>query len=370
MAIAFLWQLMLVYGLYNGNWTSLFHHGREQRVPPLSVFQDRYIFKTAYDGQEYRIVAHDPFLQRGFEKYLDVPAARYGRILIPALAYFGGLGSDTAIDAAFIAIILIFAGLATYWGARLANFYGYHSSWGMLALFIPGALSGVERCTVDISLIALTLAFGLYLLTGEQWKLYVVIALAPLARETGFALPLGCMVVEAWHRRWRRAAWFATALLPGIAWTLFVRSNVSIPNVQHLTLIPMDGLWASLLHPIMLEGYRASAWIATVLYYLAVAGAFWAIYLVVRHFRSNAKTPAGWAMFAFTLVAVFAHADGLWLLVYHFGRALAPLLVLLFLEGLRRKERFYALPMLAVIPGATFATFANAGQLLGQLIRK
>jgi hypothetical protein len=45
-------------------------------------------------------------------------------------------------------------------------------------------------------------------------------------------------------------------------------------------------------------------------------------------------------------------------------------LVLLFLEGLRRKERFYALPMLAVIPGATFATFANAGQLLGQLIRK
>jgi hypothetical protein len=104
-------------------------------------------------------------------------------------------------------------------------------------------------------------------------------------------------------------------------------------------------------------------------YYLAVAGALLGFFLAMRNFVSNPATPAGCAMFTFTVAVVFAHVSGLWVSVYHFGRVIAPLLVLLFLEGLRRKERVYTMPMLAIIPGSGFATLANAGQLLRELIR-
>ena len=45
-----------------------------------------------FDGQFYHYMAHDPLLTHGMAGAVDLPRLRYGRILVPALAYAVAFG--------------------------------------------------------------------------------------------------------------------------------------------------------------------------------------------------------------------------------------------------------------------------------------
>src|SRR5579863_2553356 len=94
------WLCLTVQRNYGGHWNALFMTGGNFGAPAGVEFQDTYVFAGSYgyDGQFYRVIAHDPWLQRGF--YLDSPRLRYRRILVPALAYAFALGRGRLIDAA------------------------------------------------------------------------------------------------------------------------------------------------------------------------------------------------------------------------------------------------------------------------------
>src|ERR1035441_4438181 len=112
------WQITLVYSLYGGNWSALFYHGTDAGgVPNEPAFQNTYVFPDGFgfDGQYYRIIAHDPFLTRGYIGHIDMPMMRYRRILVPLMAFALACGRQPYIDAGFIATMLLFFFLGVYW---------------------------------------------------------------------------------------------------------------------------------------------------------------------------------------------------------------------------------------------------------------
>ena len=44
----------------------------------------RFTGTIGYDGQWYHLMAHDPLMKRNYQIYMDHPALRYPRILMPA----------------------------------------------------------------------------------------------------------------------------------------------------------------------------------------------------------------------------------------------------------------------------------------------
>jgi len=223
LALVLLWQFLTVHYNRAGNWTALFLSGQVSAVPP-DLAPETYRFPGhGFDGQMYRSVAHDLFMRRGYVKYVDRPAQRYHRILVPALAYLLVAGHQPWIDASYIAVIGIFVLLGAYWLSRWAVVAGRHPAWGLAFLLVPATLISVDRMTVDVALAAFTVAFALYWRTGAWTKLFVVLVLACLARESGVFLAGGCCLVELFNRRLVRAVIWASTVLPAFVWYLFIR---------------------------------------------------------------------------------------------------------------------------------------------------
>ncbi len=79
--------------------------------------------------------------------------------------------------------------------------------------------------TIDVALAAFTIAFAFYWRTGAWTKLFVVLVLACLVRETGVFLVGGCCLVELINRRLVRAVIWASTALPAFVWYLFLRAR-------------------------------------------------------------------------------------------------------------------------------------------------
>ncbi len=184
------WQFLTVRSNYGGHWTALFCTGARLPQPPGLACGAIYTFANShgYDGQFYHYIAHDPFFQQGFSEYIDAPALRCRRLLVPCLAWLLAAGRPRRIDAAYVAVVAGFVFLGSWWLARYALLGSAHAAWGLAFLLVPATLVSMDRLTVDVALAALTVAFVFYSRPGPSWKLYPVLALAPLARETGLLL--------------------------------------------------------------------------------------------------------------------------------------------------------------------------------------
>src|SRR5258708_30447927 len=86
LAITAGYQALYCYGSLGRDWTGLFYSGDLMARPPEldSGFQFRN--SRGYDGQQYRVLAHDPLNGRGYLKYLDGARFPSRRILIPPAA--------------------------------------------------------------------------------------------------------------------------------------------------------------------------------------------------------------------------------------------------------------------------------------------
>src|ERR1700688_4786121 len=82
--LVFVWTTLRIHYVFGGNWSALFCTGSEFPVPPeLAAGTYRFPDAAGYDGQMYRSLAHDPFLQKGYTRYMDSPQIRARRILVP-----------------------------------------------------------------------------------------------------------------------------------------------------------------------------------------------------------------------------------------------------------------------------------------------
>jgi hypothetical protein len=366
--LGFAWQACLVHVLYGGDWTSLFYQGDHQVLP--EALRDSYIFHNSagFDGQYYRVVAHDP-LARGDLRAVDAPVLRYRRILVPGLAYVLGLGVHPWIDRAYDFVILASLFLGAYWAALLVSAVGFSPAWGMAYLLVPGVFCGIERAAVDIVLISLTLGSLWYALTRNNVALYGILLCAPLARETGICLTAGFVLWYAVERQWRRAALFATSALPALFWFAYLARRMPPDTLHRFTWIPLEELWLMKFRYDTNQVSGAShipgaAWLQVLLYYCAVAAAMMAFYLAVRHLRTHLASPHGIALLLFTFIAVMSFAPGLWFSAYNFTRVFAPLAILLAWEGLIRKQISKAVPLMVMAAPPLLVPAAKAWQIL------
>jgi hypothetical protein len=340
------WQAATVHFNYGGNWTALFCAGDRFPVAP-ELAAGTYTFKASYgyDGQFYRYVAHDPWFQKGWSKYCDQPRLRCSRIAVPALAWILAGGQARYIDAGYVAAVLLWIGLGIYWLARYVASQGRSPAWGLGFLLVPGTLISIDRLTIDIALIALTAAWVWYIRTDSPVRLYIVLALAGLTRETGLALAGACCLHALWDRRWRKAALYATAGLPALGWYAVVATHAALVGAQaavvhtphahhsHWYGLPLTGIVERLFRP---ERYPLSASLMHAIQALdvvALCGLLLAAGLAAWSLRKGRLDQREWAAAVFlTLMLGASGGVGFWRNVYGYGRPLSPLLLLV---GLR-----------------------------------
>ncbi|MFW5771753.1 MAG: AZOBR_p60025 family cell surface glycopolymer formation protein [Phototrophicaceae bacterium] len=214
-----------------------------------------------YDGQFVYFIASDPgrapdLIRAGG----DVPAYRFQRILLPALARAASFGSDNLIPWALLAINLGALGLGTA-ALEALLVAGGVSRWYALGYALSLAALGTVRLALPEPLaygLALT---GLLLATRDRWLwAAVVFALAGLAKETALVFPAAAGLLLLARRRWLLAVAFGLmALAPFIAWQAFLYSQFNTFGVGSggagataFTLLPFGGVLA-----IVAEGVQA-----------------------------------------------------------------------------------------------------------------
>jgi hypothetical protein len=330
----------------------LFSTGEKNTQPPELANEHLYLFagSDGYDGQMYHYIAHDPFFVRGMDMYLDAPRERYQRILVPLAAHALALGRDEWVDPAYIGVVLFTIFCGGYWLSLYAASVGFQSALGFSFLLIPAVLVSIDRMTVDSALAALCVAFALLIARDSRWRLYAVLLTAPLVRDTGFLLIAGYVLSLLWRRQLRSALIFSTATIPALAWYGFVLLQTNPEIVTALSRIPFQGIVQRLFTPYQYPFGPAIAAVSTVFDYAALAGIILAVALAVRMGWQRLAGPMEFSVYCFVVFAAFIFSPGAWEEVYAFGRTLSPLLILMALYGISKRNWTLTLPLLLVVP--------------------
>jgi hypothetical protein len=364
------WQITLVHNLYGGNWSALFYHGwNGGGVPNEPAFANTYVFpdEWGFDGQYYRIIAHDPFLTRGYVSHVNQPVMRYRRILVPFLAFALAFGRQPYIDAGLIATLLLFFFMGVYWLARYAVLFGRSARWGWAFLLAPGTLAGLERGAIDVALIALTIGFALYLREKSRYRLFLVLVMAGLCRETGLCLILACAGSSLLKKSWTRLALSCASMLPALAWYGFVQMRCPPGQGSNLLRLPLTDLVQNLLHHDVSYVKFGGSFVQFA-YYVAVFGMLLAFLLSIRLSFKGWTSAEGLAALAITMTGLLFQPPGLWVQPYHFGRVLAPLLVLLALEWFPTGDWRKVLPACMVTQAILLVSAASAVRVVRHLL--
>ena len=104
--------------------------------------------------------------------------------------------------------------------------------------------------------------------------------------------------------------------------------------------------------------------VSTLFDYAALVGIILAVALAIRMAWRREFGPVECSIYVFTLFAAFIDSPGAWTEVYAFGRTLSPLLILLALYGLPKREWINVLPMLLAIPRTAIQFAPQLGGVL------
>jgi hypothetical protein len=346
------WQLLTVHYNYGGNLTALFCTGANVPTPPSLAGEHIYVFPASggYDGQSYHYVAHDPLCRSDIGRAVPDPMLRYRRILLPGMAYLVALGRQPWIDVSYVACNLGFLFLGSWWLARLLIRLRIHPWFAAFYVLVPASLISLDRLVVDLALTSLCLGFAVYANSGPKWKLYAVLMAAALCRETGFLLTAAYALDMLALRRFRLTLLFTTAILPALAWNVYV--SLWIPGGPAFELryfVPVWGLIRTLLHPTLYPFGPVTNAAIRAFDGLELAGIALAIALAFRDLRKALFEPVRtacllWGVFGLTL------SEFVWSDCYATARIMSPLLLFLFLHGFAGKGKLGRVPLAMVAP--------------------
>ncbi len=353
--MALTWQTLTVQFNFDGNWSALFQTGADWKLPPGQFFEGTYRFENSggFDGQFYRYIAHDPLLTKGYEPFVDFPRMRWTRILVPGLAYVLVLGREGWLDAAYVAVVLGFVFLGSYWLALYCQRNHRHAAWGLTFLLVPTVTMSVERLTIDIALAALCLGWAVYADEKPRWQTYAIVAMAPLARETGSLLLAAYFFFHLSRKHWRGALLTVVAALPFLLWVRFVSAHTgpgSLTWADLLPAFPFRGILLRTFYPLWVANH--THWkqtVAGLLDHLALLGIWLALFLSWRLLRQRKWSPLEFSIGVFVLLALLLANFPAWGEAYAFGRYLSPLLAWLAIIGLAERRLNLCAPLCLVM---------------------
>jgi hypothetical protein len=331
-----LWQFATVRFNYDGNWTALFCTAPGWPRPAFLGSENVYTFpgSLGYDGEMYHLIAHDPWMFRGAVSAMDDPELRYRRILVPALAWAIAVGRDSAVHAAYFAVILGFVFLGVYWLARVMVIQGRHAAWGLIFVLMPATLVSMDRMTVDVALAALAVGFVLF--CDSKWRVLPILACAALTRETGLLLTVGYGVFLLSRRRFADVIWAAASALPAILWYVYVSGHAppgpTVRPADVANFIPLGGWIERIAHASVYPLPRLQALVAIELDYVALAGIAFLLVHALRLAWSRRWDARAAAIYVFAAAIVFIGSQSVWQDAFSYGRIVTPLMVLLACE--------------------------------------
>jgi hypothetical protein len=373
-ALAFTWQALTVHYNYGGNWTGLFCTGDSQPRPGARLPENIYLLPASagYDGQFYHYVAHDPLGQTGLAACTDAPGLRYSRILVPALAYLLAAGRQDFVDTAYFTVILAFVFLGAYWLARFAALHRLHPLCGLLFLALPATLISMDRMTVDVALAALWAGAVVCWTRGQERRLLVFLAVAPLVRETGLVLAASYCLWALLRREYRKTALAgAAAGIPVTAWWLYLRAVFPQSSPGWIASTPFRGLLDAAVHSFAHSSASPIQVAVAAANLLAVAASLLAVARAFRGWPSLSKDPLDAALIAAgaagLVLGLFGSID-VWAHVYGHGRLLSPLLLLLGLRALERRAANGFTPWALELPAVGLQFSSAAWHVLRGLI--
>ncbi len=332
---------------------------------PAELESGSWVFpgSTGYDGQYYRIVAHDPWMHTGWWQFVD-DRTRYQRILLPVAAWLGALGQPRWIDRSYILIVLVFVFAGTWFTAMWVAIQGRSEWWALGFLLLPGVLITLDRMTVDIVEYAF-LAAGLYFWRRGSWiGCWIAGAAAFLTRDLGLILIAALAGMSLVQRSWRQAAIFATAALPGLLWYLHVNNPMvehtmaehAVANSPFLGLIPtwvfssrLIGPFLAIIHP---QDYSLDGWIKNATQWLdriSIAGVAMAAFVGAAEVRRRPFTLEGFLCVLYAALFVMVSSRGFWLDPYSYPRVFSPLVGLIAWRGVTESRAWPALPGLCLL---------------------
>jgi hypothetical protein len=345
-----LWQWATVTANYGGKWTALFCTASTHSLPPELAGEHIYVFPNSlgYDGELYHYIAHDPFLRdQQLKSFIDAPRLRYRRILLPLLAWTAALGRPAAIDAAYIAVVLLSIGLGVFWSCELCREHGWAPAWGFAFLAAPAVLIGIDRMVTDVLLAALAAGFAVHW-KRPSWRLFAILAAAALARETGVLFIAGYCLYLAVARRWTQAVKYAMAALPAAGWYLYVQLRTA-PSEYLIRLAPLSVILSVLLHPASYPARIPLIPLVQAADFAAIAGMLAAFALSCIALRADPQ-PETYIAACFALAGVVFQQSQMWDHVYHYGRVFTPVLVFLAIQAMKRKSAVWLAPSLMIVP--------------------
>jgi hypothetical protein len=356
--LVLLWTTAKIHYACGGNWTSTFNTGTTFRVPP-DLAAGTYRFEgTGYDGQFYRYLAHDPFLEKDYFRYVDSPQLRFHRLLIPLAAWLLGFGQRDWIDGAYLAVEMLFLALGVYWCARLLARRGRSPLWGLLFVIVPATLASFDRMLVDGPLTALFAGFLLYC-EEERWnRVWLLAMLAALTRDTGFLFIAALVADRLLHRDWRRGAWYASSGIPALAWYAYVAARLPHDPPVSILAFPAWGLLQRLLWFRPYPDPRLQL-LLRVTDFLAVLGLAVSIALAVRWLLQRRLEPVTLCVAFFAALALVLGAPSHMIDAFGFARPVSPLLLWIMLEAVSRKTWSALAPPLLLTLSVSLLAFAN-----------
>lgn len=345
--LVFLWTALRIHYVFGGNWSALFCTGAESPVPPeLEAGTYRFPGADGYDGQMYRYLAHDPFLVKGYTRYMDGPDVRVRRILVPLAAWLAGLGQRAWIDRAYVAVEMVFLALGVYWCARLLKRRGRSPWWGLLFVAVPGTMASFDRMLLDGPLTALFAGFILYSEEQRRNRVWWLAMLAALTRETGLVLIAALVIHQLSRRDWRRAAWFASSAGPVLAWYAYLATRLPHTTL-HVLAFPAWGLVQRLLVFRSFPDPRVQ-WLVRVTDVLAVLGLGLSTALAVYWIQKRGWTAVTISVAFFAALALMLGSPVYMIEAYGFGRAVSPLLLWVIIEAVSSHQWTALAPPLLV----------------------
>jgi hypothetical protein len=305
---------------------------------------------VGYDGQWYFYIAHDPLLRAPDpERFLDLPAYRYGRILYPALAWAVALGQPAVLPWSMLFVNLLAVLVGAIACLDLLRQLGT-SRWLVLAYaFSPPMLIGVSAMLTEPTSIALVTVGVALALRGRHWPAGWALALAVLAREPSMLVPLAFGLYALARLDWRRGAAYLAPLMLPVAWhlSIWVRMGIlpTAQNHDNLT-VPFGGPYYRLglllgWHPPMFGETASTGNVAGEVAIILTSAAIIVIGLTKVLQRRDAF--AWMLLLQAGLAAVTSEA--IWADLYSYGRALGLLYFafgLMLLTNPRRAERLPA----------------------------
>jgi glycosyltransferase involved in cell wall biosynthesis len=350
------WQAATVSVNFGGNWTALFCTSDATKLPAeLEAGTYRFQGIAGYDGQFYRLVAHDPLLSRGYGKYSDSARTRWPRILVPGIAWLLAGGSTERIDAAYLLVVLLSVGLGVYGMSKWLALRGRNPALGLAFVLFPGTLICVQFMTVDVALYALLFLCLVWDEQGGNVRLWLGLAGCGLVRDLGVLVIGAFVLAELMAQRWRRAAWMSTAVAPMAGWYLVLGAMLpSVSSGRGTALLAgwefenvFYGIFLAMLKPTQYDLAPIKAGVATLLDEFALAGVVVAMAATFIRFRWRAAGKLEWVGLSFAALYFLGSSQALWRDDNSWPRAFTPLVVALALTG-GSAPRWCWLPLVAM----------------------